>query len=418
MIWIRADLIHVDLDQEKGVHGDYTKELLQTILQHWAEAMGTNNAGEQFTPRLGITDNDIRERHALATIWPGISLLLCMYHIWQAWRLALTRSLAGTPKGNAMIGDPDCACQILHAVDITMFPEAVAAYTKEYSAYKKLARDQAPVRKLQAEGAIKFLTYLSTFLATKKYWLQWSCGGSVIKAAELLDIPEDQIPCTTNHLESHNNQVKNNYFSHHEHGGHLPHVDVWILTLVLQLNSNVPIFELHQRLAWLISGNFDFLEQMFHEPNSESVQDSSSLPKSPSLDDNKSDNWLNTSDRALNSDEIAVVLGNEQAILMQELFLLVDHTTKLLRQLSGLGVPNTTLEPFVCPYNCVFLASTPPSTASGLCLSITTGSKPTSEPSSPSGFPRKRTVSIIKEADLVPFDWHHKEHQKESHVQR
>lgn len=81
----------------RGVHGDYNTGLLETILSHWISGMGTNSDGDPFTPYVGVTDNDTRERTAMTSLWPDISLLLCLFHTWQAWRAGLNRHIKGVP---------------------------------------------------------------------------------------------------------------------------------------------------------------------------------------------------------------------------------------------------------------------------------------------------------------------------------
>lgn len=84
---------------DRGTHTGYTKDLLENLLGHWVTAMGTNEEGETFEPLVAITDNDVRKHHTLSTLFLNITLLLCLYHVWQVWRNALNTALAGIPKG-------------------------------------------------------------------------------------------------------------------------------------------------------------------------------------------------------------------------------------------------------------------------------------------------------------------------------
>ncbi len=45
----------------------------------------TNARGEVFEIQVGNTDNDACECKVLAVNWPGVFLLLCTFHVWQAW---------------------------------------------------------------------------------------------------------------------------------------------------------------------------------------------------------------------------------------------------------------------------------------------------------------------------------------------
>ncbi|KAJ7750580.1 hypothetical protein B0H16DRAFT_1842673 [Mycena metata] len=56
-----------------------------------AKGMGTNEVGEEFEVMVGSTDNDPRERSGLNKTWSLILLLLCIFHVWQAWRNGLIK---------------------------------------------------------------------------------------------------------------------------------------------------------------------------------------------------------------------------------------------------------------------------------------------------------------------------------------
>lgn len=86
-------------EETKATHADYNTNILTELLQWFKVGMGQNEAGEEFEIRVGITDNDIRERNALSTVWPNIHLLLCMFHVWQAWRNRLNRCVSCVPEG-------------------------------------------------------------------------------------------------------------------------------------------------------------------------------------------------------------------------------------------------------------------------------------------------------------------------------
>ncbi|KAI1782115.1 hypothetical protein LXA43DRAFT_1150445 [Ganoderma leucocontextum] len=235
---------------ERGIHADYNKALLQLLLSKWVTAMGTNSEGEVFRPKVGISDNDIKERSAMMALWPQVRLLLCFFHTWQSWRAALNRSLGGIPKGEERTElrarlARFCMClyiniffnychymsQSLRLRDIVDFEEATAAFKEEQAHFKALNSCRSGSDKKRGTAGIKFLNYLSSFLATEDYWKQWSRAG-VLEAAAILGIAPEEVPRTTNHLESHNNHLKGDYFADHTHGGRLPRLDVWVIILV------------------------------------------------------------------------------------------------------------------------------------------------------------------------------------------
>ena len=86
-------------EHSKATHADYNTRILTELLQQFKDGMGRNEAGEEFEIRVGITDNDVHERNALSTVWPNIHLLLCMFHVWQAWRNRLNRCVSRVPDG-------------------------------------------------------------------------------------------------------------------------------------------------------------------------------------------------------------------------------------------------------------------------------------------------------------------------------
>ncbi|EJF55564.1 hypothetical protein DICSQDRAFT_73485, partial [Dichomitus squalens LYAD-421 SS1] len=210
---------------ERGVHADYNKHLLTQLLSHWSTAMGTNPEGVQFQPQVAVSDNDIKERHAMTSVWPDIKLLLCLFHTWQAWRNALNRSLGPLPKGDERM---EVRTRLAR---FCMRLNAQAAFKEEEAFFRALHSRRAGSEKKRGAAGIKFLKYLSSFLATEEYWKQWSRAG-VLDAAATLGVTPEEVPRTTNHLESHNNHLKGDYFADHTHGGRLPRLDIWIIVLV------------------------------------------------------------------------------------------------------------------------------------------------------------------------------------------
>ncbi|KAI0753280.1 hypothetical protein C8Q80DRAFT_1342533 [Daedaleopsis nitida] len=196
----------------------------------------------------------------MSTIWPNILLLLCLFHTWQAWKNGLNRSLAGIPISEARTSVRKrlaafCMQLLKHIID---YSEATAAFRVEQDYFQTLQHPgRTTLEKKLGSGGLKFLQYLSSYLASRDLWLQWSHAG-VIQAAETLGIPEKSVPRTTNHLESHNGHIKNDYFAQHQHGGQLPRADVWIIALVTEVIPDF-FFRRHNTLclqehrAWLRS---------------------------------------------------------------------------------------------------------------------------------------------------------------------
>ena len=85
----------------RATHAGYNTAILTELLGQWKSWMSRNKPSESdrpqprsFEPAVAITDTDIKERAALITTWPKISLLLCKFHVRQCW----------TNKRNQLVG--------------------------------------------------------------------------------------------------------------------------------------------------------------------------------------------------------------------------------------------------------------------------------------------------------------------------
>ncbi|KAF5320405.1 hypothetical protein D9611_010750 [Ephemerocybe angulata] len=222
-------IIFTARDTAKATHADYDTQILTDLLERFKKSMGTNNLGEAFNIAVANTDNDVRERTALSTLWPSILLILCMFHIWQSWRNGLNRCLACIPKG------PDRQAVRSHLgkflmrllKEITDHEEARTLYIAEVAFWKQEGRKRDSISKKQAKGALAFLKYFELYLKVKAYWFSWSPAGA-IEAARQLRLPIKCIARTNNPLESFNGRIKNKYWQPYQHSGRLPRIDLWI----------------------------------------------------------------------------------------------------------------------------------------------------------------------------------------------
>ncbi|KAF8898646.1 hypothetical protein BD779DRAFT_1795286 [Infundibulicybe gibba] len=228
-----ATIIFTPKKDAKAAHASYDSKILQELLDAWKQSMGKNSNGEVFRVAIANTDNDTRERHALEQVWPGLHLILCMFHTWQAWRNGLNRFLACVPRGEARQEVRSRLGRFLMRLlkDITEHPLAQAAYNEEVLYFQRLGKSSNDTCKKQSQGALAFLGYLRTYLAVEAFWAAWSKAG-VLAAAIILGVHPDTIPRTTNHLESFNGRIKRKYFDAYQHSGRLPRLDAWILLLI------------------------------------------------------------------------------------------------------------------------------------------------------------------------------------------
>ncbi|KAK6988928.1 hypothetical protein R3P38DRAFT_2803880 [Favolaschia claudopus] len=207
----------------KAVHADYNKELLADLLQKWKEGMGKNEEGESFDVKVAATDNNTRERFGLRQNWPEVLLLLCIFHVWQAWRNGLNKYLRAIPKGPDRRSVRTRLAKFLMRLlkEIDIYEDAINAYKTELEDFKKLGRTRTAIAKTQSKAAIAFLTYLQGYLKAHEMWQSWSLAGAK-KAAEIMGIPVSHVARTTNTLESFNGRLKGVYFSQYQHSGRLP----------------------------------------------------------------------------------------------------------------------------------------------------------------------------------------------------
>ena len=269
----------------KATHADYNTALLNRLLGIFKAKMGRNDQNEELDIKVGLTDNDVRERAALSLNWTGTFLLLCIFHIWQAWRNALNRSLRAVSQGDTRQAVRKRLGSLLMSLlkDITSHDEARILYEEEVTYWKRIERKRDPMSKLQGTSALQFLTYLKTYLENEAYWLSWSPAGA-IEAAHILQIPVAKVQRTTNALESFNGRIKGKYYKPYQHSGRLPRIDMWILLLVTAV---MPDFfkELKERRAvkeyYTALRTLQPLAQQPHELLPPSPSSTSSLDSTP-----------------------------------------------------------------------------------------------------------------------------------------
>jgi hypothetical protein len=232
-----ALIIFTARKEAKATHADYNGQLLSHLLEKWKHAMGKHPVtGEEFSISVANTDNDARERHALQANWPDILLILCMFHTYQAWRNGLNRYLRVIPQGQPRNEVRKRLGGLLMCLlrEIVLYDEAINAYNAEVAFFKDLRKEGSVLDKKKAKGGLAFLTYLRDYLKLESYWRSWSKAGA-IKAAEVLGVPVNKIPRTTNHIESFNGRIKGKYFAAYRRSGRLPRIDMWILTVVTKV---------------------------------------------------------------------------------------------------------------------------------------------------------------------------------------
>jgi len=192
-----------------------------------------------------MTDTDVKERGPLSRVWPGISLLLCYFHLSQCWKNDIHKRL-GRGGDNATIQQR----QILKAYLRSVLKEVWSIdgdeqLVREFIIMKKrsleglVARAEnltEEVRKVLS-GGVEFLSYLEKQWAGDLLY-SWSLNGRK-KAARALQIPIEKLPTTNNHLEGTNEYLKNNQLKRFQRGGRPLRADVLYVALVSEIIPNI-----------------------------------------------------------------------------------------------------------------------------------------------------------------------------------
>ncbi|KAL4066362.1 hypothetical protein V8B97DRAFT_1919445 [Scleroderma yunnanense] len=115
--------------------------------------------------------------------------------------------------------------------EIYKFEDAVDMYNIYLIQFQELRKKLDTISKKKSQGALAFMSYLHGYLKLCDFWQVWSPAG-FHEAARLLNISEDFLPHTTNHLKSFNHCIKSKYFASYQHSGCLPCIDVWVVVLI------------------------------------------------------------------------------------------------------------------------------------------------------------------------------------------
>jgi len=168
-------------ESAKATHADYDTALLDRLLGIFKQRLGCNEHGDEIDFSIGNTDNDPCEHASLSKHWPGILLLLCMFHIWQAWRNMLNRCLQPVPKGE----QHQLVCKWLGKLLMDLLKEkskhttAMGQFTEEVECWKKVGWKRNTSSKCQGLAALDFLSYIKTYIENEAYWMSWSPVGAI-----------------------------------------------------------------------------------------------------------------------------------------------------------------------------------------------------------------------------------------------
>lgn len=214
--------------------GGYNKEIIARLLTGWKNSMGLRN-GEAFRPAVAITDTDVKERGALADVFPGIWLLICKFHLRQAWKNHLNHVMKGTsPLHQTLRGRLKRLAQSL--VESTVIETACGLILAERSTLETI-REKTKFATVVGQ-AMAHLDYLSSYWMREAFWRSWSDFGRQT-AARILQCPLDGVLRTTNHLESFNGVLKRKYLRGWQNGNRRLRLDILVRILIMQVLPSI-----------------------------------------------------------------------------------------------------------------------------------------------------------------------------------
>ncbi|TRM61181.1 hypothetical protein BD626DRAFT_406215 [Schizophyllum amplum] len=221
----------------KAVHADYDTEVLSRLYGLFKSKLGKNSAGDEIEFTAAITDMDPRERHALRHHWPDSFLLICIFHVRQAWRNALTKYLRSVPAGDdrkkVRVKLSRFLVELIRT-DMT-YTDVVEQFNEEWYDFHALAVSDIAADQIKGEAGIKFLLYLKRgYMNTEADWKPWSLAGAA-EVARRLSLPITDVPRTNNHLESFNGRIKGVYFAPYARHGRGARPDAWVTLLVTKI---------------------------------------------------------------------------------------------------------------------------------------------------------------------------------------
>ncbi|KZT32968.1 hypothetical protein SISSUDRAFT_1037372 [Sistotremastrum suecicum HHB10207 ss-3] len=217
-------------------HAGYNTEILTSLLAGWRDYL-SKDSPEPFEPYIAITDSDTRERAALVTTFPSITLLLCRFHLRQSW----------TNQRKQILKKVKNSYWHSQAVTLIRELEQQLIHTSDFSAAKQLPEDQRiqatallvqPDHVAQSRAILKHIDYLHKTWMSEPLWKSWSTYGR-LEASARLGISVDGVLPTTNHLESFNGILKRKHILQWERSGRRLRFDFFIFLLVNRIMPEI-----------------------------------------------------------------------------------------------------------------------------------------------------------------------------------
>jgi hypothetical protein len=205
----------------------YDTAILTKLLQQWKAMLKHFRSSKPFSPLVGITDTDLKERGALLAVFAGIILLICKFHLRQSWRNHRNKTIKG--KAPAFVEVKSRVRLVEEALVTTMRLEIARQIVADGVAVLEGMKETAHAT--AAERGLQHLHYLSSYWLSKELWESWSDFGRH-SASRVLGCAFDGVLPTTNHLESFNGLLKRKYLKRFQRGGRRLRLDVLLKFLV------------------------------------------------------------------------------------------------------------------------------------------------------------------------------------------
>ncbi|KIJ36909.1 hypothetical protein M422DRAFT_260533 [Sphaerobolus stellatus SS14] len=241
----------------QATHAGYDTNILIELLREWVQALGEGTEGTEFRPKVAITDTDTKERGALIVVWPSIFLLLCKFHVRNAW--ANRRKTLIKMSTPALDFPKQQVVSRLRSLDQSLIISdqynTAKALVQQERAYLSMMQTD-PETASAAKSGLEYLDYLIKNWFSEELWRSWSQYGRN-EAARILGVNVQQVAPTTNHLESFNGVLKRKHIRRFQKGGRRIRFDLFIFLLAKRILPAV----FQQRAAE--NAFYDWLSQRF-----------------------------------------------------------------------------------------------------------------------------------------------------------
>ncbi|KAG8755470.1 hypothetical protein FRC11_006006, partial [Ceratobasidium sp. 423] len=218
----------------KSTSSGYDTSILIKLLAQWKEAVSSYSQRE-FKPTVAIKDTDFKERGALLDVFPDIRLLICRFHLHQAWTNHRRKVRFRNIPGGSMVCDRLLTLenQLIHSTNDTV---AWNTAQQEIAALNQLAADHSYT--VAASKGLTHVQSLSSYWMAHALWQNWSEFGRLTAAAVIRISLEAVIP-TTNHLESFNGVLKHKHLKRWSRGGRRVRADTLVNILATKIAPSI-----------------------------------------------------------------------------------------------------------------------------------------------------------------------------------